>query len=159
MPASRASRTMSPAERGPSASAADSHSRASVRSEREWASEVALGRGQDTALRIFGIRGEEETGAGGADDADAAATAVEGIGARRLVEMADGDDRDASALGEAFEGMERPAHSLIGVGVVTTREKGDQGIDDQERSLGAGDDLLEEMDVIRDGSERPRPGV
>src|SRR5918994_1030410 len=102
MPASRASRTMSPAERGPSASAADR------------------------------------------------------IGARRLVEMADGDDRDGGALGQAFEGMERPAHSLSGVGVMTTGEKGDQGVDDQERGLGTGDDLLEEIDVIRDGSERPR---
>ncbi len=39
--------------------------------------EIAFGEGQDAALGVVGIGGEEETGAGGADDADAAETAVE----------------------------------------------------------------------------------
>ena len=179
MPASLASRRISPAGRGPSASAARSHSRASARREREatpeadsrsnwsavhwlspsqttratwlpgeaeqaerqrgrWAAEVVFGRGQNAALGIVGIRGEEEPAAGGADDADAAAAAIEGIGGHRLVEVADGDDGHAGAFGEALQRVERPAHPLVGIGVVTAREKGDQGVDDEERSLECG---------------------
>ena len=104
---------------------------------------------------IVGIRGEEEPAAGGADDADAAAAAIEGIGGQRFVEVADGDDGDAGALGEAFQRVKGTAHPLIGIRVVTAREKGDQGVDDQERGLGAGDDFLEDIDMIGDGSKRP----
>ena len=54
--------------------------------------------GQDAPLGVGGIGGEEEPGAGGAEDADAAQTAVERVDAAALGEMADGDDGGPAAL-------------------------------------------------------------
>ena len=196
MPTSLASRRISPADRGPSASAARSHSRASARrvceatpeadSRSNWSAVHWLSPSQttratslpgeesrrnasegggrprlsliETRIRrsgIVGIGGEEEPAAGGANDANGAETAIEGIGGHRFVEMADGDDCHPGALGEAFQRVKGTAHSLIGILVVTAGEKGDQRVDDQERGLGAGDDFLEDIDMIGDGSKRP----
>src|ERR671916_3016935 len=110
------------------------------RERRRWEAQVVFGRGQNTARRIVGIRGEEESAAGGADDANAAAATIKGVAGRRFVEMANGDDRHASALGEAFQRVKCAAHSLIIIRVVTACKKGNQGVDDQKRSLSARDD-------------------
>ena len=51
---------------------------------RSGTGEIAFSQGEDAALRVAGVRREEEPGAGGADDADAAQTPVEGTGAGGL---------------------------------------------------------------------------
>ena len=112
--------------------------------------EVALGGGEDAPIGVVGVGGEEEAAAGGADDADAAAAAVERVGGARLVEVADGNDGDAGALGEATQSDEGAADGLLGVGAVSGKE-GEEGIDDEKRGVGAGDEIDEKIDVVWQG--------
>jgi hypothetical protein len=113
--------------------------------------EIAFGQGEDAAIRVVGIGGEEETGAGGTDDADGAETAVEGIGRRRLVEMTDDDDGGAAALGGGLQGAQGVADVLIDAGADSGGEKGDEGVEDDEGGIDAGDDGVEDGEVAGEG--------
>src|SRR5829696_9695378 len=115
------------------------------------ADEITFGEGEDAALGVVGIGGEEETGAGGADDADAAETAVEGVGTRRLVEMADDDDGSAGALGGGFQRAEGVADVLIDAGADAGGEKGDEGIEDDEGGIDPSDDGVEDGEIAGEG--------
>ena len=112
--------------------------------------EGAFAGGEDAAPGIARVRGQEETAAGGADAADGAAAAVEGVGAGRLVEVADGDDGGSGAFAEGFEGGEGAADVLVAVGVVAAVEVGHEGIDDDQGGLGAEDDRFEDGDIAGD---------
>ena len=116
---------------------------------------VAFGRGEDAPLRVLRVLGQEEPAAGGADDADAAAAAVEGIGAGRLVEVADDDDGDAGALAERLQGGEGAADVLIAIGVVAALQVGHEGIEDDEGGVGAHDEGFQEQDVAGDDEGPP----
>jgi hypothetical protein len=113
--------------------------------------EVTFGEGQDAALGVVGIGGEEESGAGGTDDADAAETAVERVGAGRLVEMADDDDGGTGALGGGFQLAQGVADVLIDAGADAGGEKGDEGVEDDEGGIDAGDEGVEDGEVAREG--------
>ena len=112
---------------------------------------IAFGEGEDAALGIVGIGGEEETGAGGADDADAAETAVERVGTGRLVEVADDDDGGAGALGGCFQGAEGVADVLIDAGADAGGEEGDEGVEDNEGGIDAGDEGVEDGEIAGEG--------
>jgi hypothetical protein len=114
--------------------------------------EVRFGGGEDAAVGSGGIGGEEEGAAGGADETDAAATAVEGACGAGLVEVTDGDDGGAGALGDDFEAGEGAADSLIG-GAEARREESGEGVDDDEGGVDMADDVFEDGGVVRDDEE------
>ncbi len=100
---------------------------------------------------VVGIGGEEEAGAGGADDADAAETTVERVGTGRLVEVADDDDGGAGALGRGFQRAQGMADVLIDAGTDPGGKKGDEGVEDDEGGIGLLDDGVEDGEVAGEG--------
>ena len=134
--------------------------RLEVKGERgRRAAKVAFGRGEDAPLRVLGVLRQEEPAAGGADDADAAATTVERVGAGCLVQVPHDDDGSAGAIAERFQGSESATDILITIGIVATLQVGHEGIDDDEGGVGADDEGFQEQDMAGDGEGPPEWGA
>jgi hypothetical protein len=115
------------------------------------AGQIAFGHGQDAPLGVGGIRREEEPGAGGTDDADAAQTPVERVGTGGLGEVADGDDGGPTALGGGFQGGHGMADALPTIGTDADGEIVDQLVEDDEGDIEALDEGVEDGQVTRQG--------
>ena len=117
-------------------------------------SEVHLRDGQDAAGLVLGVGGDEERGAGSADDADGATTAKQGVGATRLGEVPQADHRAAGALGHPRQGHQRGPDVLVAVGVgAGTQDRHEDVHDDQDSAL-PNDGGLDAGDVERQAGER-----
>lgn len=121
--------------------------------------EIAFAYGQDTPLRVGGIGSQDQSGAGGAEEADAAQTAVERVGAAALGEMADTDDGGAGARGGGVQRGHGVANVLIALGIDSGGEIGDEGVEDDERRIETGDHGIEEGEVAREGEGTPGLGA
>ncbi len=88
---------------------------------------------QYPALGIFGVWGDDEPGTSGANYADATATPVEGVAARRLVEVAHDQYGRSRPLRERRQRRERPSDVLVLVRVRLAGEERHQRVDNHLR--------------------------
>ena len=97
--------------------------------------EVVFGICEDTLVGVGGVWKGEEGGTGGGDDANGAATSIEGVVGGGFVEVADDEDGGVGAFGDVGEGSEDTADALIAGGVGALAEGGHERIDDDEDGM------------------------
>src|SRR5215469_892902 len=119
--------------------------------------EVIFDGGEDAGgVRVVGVGGDQQGGAGGGGEGDGAAAAVEGFGAGLFGQVADEEDSDRGVFGELDEGVDEAADVVVAVGVDGGGQHGHDGVDDDERGGAVGDGGAEGGEVIgEDGDMGP----
>ena len=93
--------------------------------------EVTFGHGQEAMPRRVGIGRDQQAGAGGADNADAAAAPIESPAAALLGEVAQQHDGTARLLGQLREAVQAAAHVLIAAAIDALGQKSDKRIENE----------------------------
>jgi hypothetical protein len=121
--------------------------------------EVVLGRQEQAALGVLGIAGDDEAGAGGGDEGEADADAVEG-GAAGLVEVGDGNEGDAGLFRQLAQGMQQSAHAGVAVAVDVAEEGGQRVDADQPHLRVIGEEGSERVEIALEAEHAgARPAV
>ena len=118
-----------------------------------FGAQVVFGCGKNAFVFVAGVSHDEQAGAGGGNDANGAATAIERIVEGAFIEVAHEEDSTISILGQDSEAGEDVPHVLITGSTDITVEHGDERIDDDQDCVGALD-ALNEGDKLRRQGER-----
>ncbi len=113
----------------------------------EWAVRV-LDLGEHAAVGGLGIGGEQEDRAGGGDDAEGAADAVEDAAGGGFGEVTDGEDGDARVARDGSEPREE-AGLQVGAAVEAVVEEEVEGVENDEARMVVGADGLFELGDVR----------
>ncbi len=116
-----------------------------------WLAEVVFGGGQDAPGLVRGVRGDEQAGAGGGEDADGAGSTIEGIMRGTFGEVADEEDGTAGALGEVGQGSEDLTDLLVTAGVNAASQQGHERVQDDQAGVGALNGPFQELQVMGEG--------
>ena len=108
--------------------------------------QVVFGCGKNAFVFVAGVSHDEQAGAGGGNDANGAATAIERIVEGAFIEVAHEENGTISILSQDSEAGEDVPHVLVTGSTEFTVEHGDERIDDDQDCMGV-------LDALNEGGE------
>ena len=116
--------------------------------------QVVFGCGKNAFVFVAGVSHDEQAGAGGGNDANGAATAIERIVEGAFIEVAHEKEGTIGMLSQESEPGEDASHVLVTGNIDVAIEHGDERIDDDQDSLGVLDAVNEGKKVCRQAETR-----
>src|SRR3954453_22461001 len=116
--------------------------------------DIVFDLGEDAAMGLLGVGGNQPGAAAGGQETDGTAAAINAALLGGFVEVADQENDALVFFREAGQRIQRLADADVAGNLYGSVEKGDDGVDDDQFGAGGGNDLVERFDVKGQAQER-----